>query len=204
MKISGGASLSVIALGSVPDAALQPLRQTGLAVELRSTDAASTMDLATEGRGLNVHIDAAVSDWVLLLRENEAVTASLAAELRAAVDAEKAWGYRLVRQDYYRGRPLAAASATGEIRLFHRRRARFVADAGAREMLVQGTVIRLRHPLCVQRYASVGDHMDQLLARKRRRPLPFHLAAFVAAAPRAALGGGTNAVVFAWVESRFE
>lgn len=201
--MDSGSSLSVILLGRVPDSALQPLRDAGISVEVITSGEPPSLPLATEGRRLNRLVDGAASDWLLVLREREAVSRDLAAAIASVTASTRAWGYRIAVDEIYRGRRLRRRAGVGEIRLFHRRRARFVADPGAREMMVNGSVVRLHETLVSSSYATARQHAAELRATRAARTRLMQTLTFLRAAPAAAAGGGWNAVVYTWVESGF-
>ena len=115
---------------------------------------------------LNRAIDAASNDWIVILREHEAVDELLAAEIVRSMSEARAWGFRIRTLPIYRGRPLRLGAGDGEIRLFHRRHyARFEARREARAMRVQGTVVRLDSPLRAATFNTSADHREHLAAR---------------------------------------
>ena len=88
------------------------------------------------------------SEWVLYLRAGELIPRALAREIAKAVPSEpRAFAYRIRRRLFDRTVPLLVhdpIEREGEIRLLHRRRARFQRDG---RLTLQGTVIRLIEPL---------------------------------------------------------
>jgi hypothetical protein len=106
---------------------------------------------------LNRAIDAASSDWVLVLREREFVDAALAEEIARVMAAADAWGFRIRVVPMYAGKPLRVGGDAGELRLFHRRHLIRRGD-----FAVQGTVIRLQHPLMARTFDSAEEHRAYL------------------------------------------
>lgn len=198
--------LAALLLGPVPDSAMQPLRDEGIDLFTIPVPVPAELPLATGGRQLNRFIDEAQSDWIVVLRGGESVGNALAAEIREAIGSDRAWGYRFLVEELYCGVPLPARErSAGEIRLFHRRRARFVADPGAREMHVQGTVVRLRRPLTFIRYASAEEHAAVLAASGARRNRISHLVRFIREAARSgAIFRSASVLRFLWIETQYE
>jgi hypothetical protein len=158
-------SLGVIAIGAVAIDAFATLEPLFGSVELLEIDVPPCDPLLLHRALIHQAVDASSARWFLILRERESVDAALASELaRAAVDAPRAWGYRLRTQPLYAGEPLLIGDDGGEIRLFHRRHGRFDKDGKEPEMRVQGTVVRLEQPLRAVTFASAGEHRAWLAA----------------------------------------
>ena len=102
---------------------------------------------------LNRAIDASANDWILVIREHEAIDVALAGEVVRALDGA-AWGYRVRTTVLYAGKPLRIGDS-GELRLFHRRHRR-------RDGSVEGPVIRIQTPLRAISFASTADHRAYL------------------------------------------
>jgi hypothetical protein len=186
--------LTLLLLGEVPDTALQPLGKAGVDASIVPTPAPASLTLATSGRELNRFIDDATSDWVMVVRSHEAVESELAVEIVEAIRSDRAWGYRLSVDDYYCGALLARGRSAGEIRLF----------PGAREMLVQGTVVRLRNSLRRENFATRAEHAAFLSARFPRHSFLGRGVGFVSSIfRRGAIFRGWTAIGHAWVESAF-
>lgn len=157
-------SLSVLALGRVGDEAISDLRAVFAAVEQIDLDLSPSATLEDHAATLNRAIDAAGNDWILVLREREEVDGDLAAALLHAVfPSARSWAFRLKRQPWYDGGPLRLGpDDPGEIRLIHRRHCRWGIREGARELKVQGGVVRLGPSLRVVRFGSSRDHAEHL------------------------------------------
>lgn len=91
------------------------------------------------------------SQWLLYIRAGEMLPRPLAREIaRVAVPEPRAFAYRIRRRLFDRTVPLLIddpLEREGEIRLLHRRRARFQRDG---RLTVQGTVVRLIEALHVE------------------------------------------------------
>ena len=65
----------------------------------------------------------------------------------------------------YAGKPLKLRIGDGEVRLFHKRHYMRFANKGEwDELMIQGTIVRLRNPLRAASFASAEEHR-QTLAR---------------------------------------
>ena len=197
--------LTVVAIGSVPEEAIAPLalRVTKLRHATLPLDPAASLE--AHPAETNAAIDAAPSHWVLFLREGETVTDSLAQEIvDSAVEPPVAWGFRIERTVRYRGRPLRIRGARGEIRLIHRRHARFDVRTAGREMKVQGPVIRLREPLIAQTFDSTREHRDWLAQRGIAHSTVRRLLLFCVRAMRTGAWRSSNTLSWLWIESAFD
>ena len=149
--------LSVVTLGHVHVDDLSALTPHFSKVEQLVLDITPREELTEHRAELNRAIDAATGDWILIVREREVVDDALAREIAAATTAAKARGFRIRSIPFYAGKPLRVG-ASAELRLLHRRYyMRF-----AKEMQVQGTVVRLEEPLRSQSFASVEEHRQYL------------------------------------------
>lgn len=187
--------LSVITLGHVHADAIEPLTLHFSRIEQLVTDLPPRTELAEKRAEVNRAIDAASSDWILILREREFVEAPLAQEIAAEIGAANAWGFRVRVVPLYAGRPLRIGKDAGEVRLLHRRH---LLRRG--EVSVQGTVIRLRNALYGQTFATTEEHRAYLEARavphsSLRRALLFL---------RNARTFDTNTLRYLWIESGFD
>lgn len=149
--------LSIVTLGHVHTDALEPLTPHFTRIEQLVTDLPPRVALADKRAELNRAIDAASSDWVLVLREREFVDAALAGEIASGISTADAWGFRIRTVPLYAGRPLKLGSDAGELRLFQRRHLLRRGDVA-----VQGTVIRLRNPLHGRTFDSPEEHRAYL------------------------------------------
>jgi hypothetical protein len=165
--------LSIITLGHVHTDEFEPLTPHFSRIEQLVTDLPPRAILIEKRPELNRAIDAASSDWILLLREREFVDAALAQEIAAEISGapapsparaaeggnapQRAWGFRLRTVPLYAGKPLRIGKDSGEVRLFHRRH---LLRRG--ELTVQGTVIHLRAPLYGHTFESSEEHRAYL------------------------------------------
>lgn len=150
---------------------------------------------------INRAIDAASCDWVVLVREHETVGEALAAEIaESIVSATRAWGFRLRTRPLYRGAPLDLEPAgEGELRLLHRRHARFLPGG---EPKVQGTVIRTREPLDASTFTSEDEHRLWLAERGTRRGMVARAMVFAIDAVRCGpFRAGSNGLHYLWVNA---
>src|SRR5688572_163794 len=113
-------SLSIIALGHVHAEDLAALTPHFTRLEQLVLDIQPREPLAHHRAEFNRALDAASTEWVLIIREREQVSDALAREIAAAVADAKAWGFRISVIPYYAGRPLRIGAAEAEIRLFHK------------------------------------------------------------------------------------
>ena len=117
-------------------------------------------ELAKHRAEFNRALDAASTDWVLIVREREVLDDALAQEILEAMTAAKAWGFRIASIPFYAGQPLRIGRKEGELRLMHRRH---VLRRG--DLLVQGTVVRLTNALRSVTFASYDEHRKHLADR---------------------------------------
>src|SRR5689334_7743925 len=150
--------ISLIAVGHLPADAVTPLVETFERIEVLELDVPPHDDLAAHRAELNRAVDAAGNDWILVVRERESAGAALSAEIAEAVNAAKAWGFRIRTVPLYAGKPLRIGGESGELRLFHRRH--FLRRG---ELGVQGTVVRLENALTAVTFASPAEHRDYLM-----------------------------------------
>lgn len=150
-------TLSVIALGHVHTEAIEPLTSHLTRLEQVVTNLPPQASLVASRAEINRAIDAAANDWILILREREIVDAPLAEEIARSLGAADAWGFRIRVAPIYAGKPLRLGSHAGELRLFHRRHLLRRGD-----LAVQGTVIRLGHPLQALTFDSYQQHRSYL------------------------------------------
>ena len=149
--------LSIVTLGHIHTDAIESLTPHFTRIEQLVTDLPPRVPLAEKRAELNRAIDAASSDWVLILREREFVDAALAGEIAGGIKMADAWGFRIRTVPIYAGRPLKLGSDAGELRLFQRRHLLRRGDVG-----VQGTVIRFRNPLHARTFDSSEEHRAYL------------------------------------------
>ena len=113
----------------------------------------------------NMALDLARHDWVLVLDADERVTAALRAEverLRAA--GFECDGYRIPRVAHYLGRWIRATDwyPDPQLRLFDRRRGRWVGSLIHESVRVPGRVGRLRAELEHIPYFDLADHLRRI------------------------------------------
>lgn len=176
---------------------LAPLTTRFEHIEQLVLDIHPRADLAAHRAELNRALDAASTDWVLIVRERETLDDALAQEIAEAMKAAKAWGFRIRSVPYYGGKPLKIGRDDGELRLLQRRH---VLRRG--ELAVQGTVVRLASALRSVTFASPEEHAKFLAGRAAARSLPMRALAFL----RYLLGTRTldrNTLRYLWVEAGF-
>jgi hypothetical protein len=190
--------LSVVTLGHVHVDDLAALTPHFQKVEQLVLDVAPRDELTQHRAELNRAIDAATGDWILVVREREVIDDALAGEIAAATTAGKARGFRIRSVPFYAGKPLRVG-ASAELRLLHRRYyIRF-----AKEMQVQGTVVRLDEPLRSQSFASVEEHRQYLEKNAVPHSLLRRLLLFAhhVAVTRAL---DANTLRYLWIEAGFD
>lgn len=198
------ATLSVIALGHVHAEDLAALTPHFERIEQLVLDVAPRDPLGRHRAELNRAIDAAGSDWLLIVREREVVDDALGKEIAAAIGAAKAWGFRIRSVPTYAGKPLLLGEAHGEVRLFHKRHyLRFANKGEWEEVAVQGTVIRLAALLRSVTFASYEEHRAELA----RRAAPHSMLRRVLLFVRYLVGTrarDANTLRYLWIEAGFD
>jgi glycosyltransferase involved in cell wall biosynthesis len=113
----------------------------------------------------NFAIDAAQNDWVLAVDADERISPAL----RAEIEAERAHGfrfdaYRLPRVAFYLGRWIRGTDwyPDTQIRLFHRRRARWGGSLIHESVQAQGPVGRLHADMAHYPYRDVSEHVRKI------------------------------------------
>jgi hypothetical protein len=155
--------LAIIALGHVHAENLQPLTTRFTHIEQLVLDIAPRAALPAHRAEFNRAVDAASTDWMLIVRERETIDEALAQEIAEAVGGAKAYGFRIRSVPFYSGKPLLLSRQEGEVRLFHRRHyLRFANKGQWEELLIQGTVVRLANPLRSITFASPEEHRAHL------------------------------------------
>jgi hypothetical protein len=187
--------LSIVTLGHIHTEAIESLTPHCSRIEQLVTDLAPRVSFADKRAELNRAIDAAASDWILVLRERELVDAGLAEEIARKMRAADAWGFRIRVAPIYAGKPLHLGSDAGELRLFHRRHLIRRGDFS-----VQGTVIRLQHPLMARTFDSAEEHRAYL--EKRGVPHSFLRRALLFL--RNARTFDRNTLRYLWIEAGFD
>jgi hypothetical protein len=191
--------LSIIAIGHVHAESLEPLARRYARLEQLVLDLPPRCALTERRAEVNRAVDAASSDWILILREREQVGEALAGEIAAVVhDDPRAWGFRIRTVPLYAGKPLRLGFDEGEVRLFHRRH---LLRRG--EVAVQGTVVRLENALEAITFASTDDHRAYLARdaapHSRLRQTALFLRQFLGARTLDA-----NTLRYLWIEAGFD
>ena len=196
--------LAVITLGHVHNEDLAPLTLNFEHLEQLVLDIPPRDELSRHRAEFNRAVDAASTDWMLVVREREVIDDALAKEIASAMSEAKARGFRIRSVPFYAGKPLRIGSADGEVRLFHRRFYMRFANKGAwDEITVQGSVVRLTNALHSVTFASAEEHRAHLAQRAAphswfRRALLFL---------RYALGARArdrNTLQYLWIEAGFD
>jgi hypothetical protein len=187
--------LSIVTLGHIHTDAIESLTPHCSRIEQLVTDLAPRVSFAEKRAELNRAIDAATSDWILILREREFVDAALAEEIARKIAAADAWGFRIRVTPIYAGKPLRLGSDAGELRLFHRRHLIRRGD-----FAVQGTVIRLQHPLMARTFDSAEEHRAYL----EKRGVPHSSLRRALLFLRNARTFDRNTLRYLWIEAGFD
>jgi hypothetical protein len=187
--------LSIVTLGHVHTEAIESLTPHFSRIEQLVTDLAPRVPFTEKRAELNRAIDAASSDWILILREREAVDPALAEEIARLIKAADAWGFRIRVAPIYAGKPLRLGSDAGELRLFHRRH---LLRRG--ELAVQGTIIRLQHPLLAHTFESVEEHRAYL----EKSGVPHSSLRRALLFLRSARTLDANTLRYLWIEAGFD
>jgi len=190
--------LSIVTLGHVHTEDLTALSPHFTKLEQLVLDVAPRVALADHRAELNRAIDAASDDWILIVREREVVTESLAKEIAGAVGEARVRGFRIRTKPIYAGKPLRIGSDEGELRLFHRR---YFLRRG--DMAVQGTVVRLAQSFEATTFATAQEHRDYLAKSGVPHSGLRHMLLFT----RYALGARTfdaNTLRYLWIEAGFD
>jgi hypothetical protein len=205
LPVSGATlPLSVIALGDVHAENIVALTPLVARIEQLVLDVPPRDPVAKHRAEFNRAVDAATSDWVLIVREREQIDEALAQEIVASATAGKARGFRIRAIPWYAGAPLRLGEDGGELRLFHRRYYLRYADKGEwKEPAVQGSVVRLVNAFRSITFASTEEHRAHLSAKVAphsalRRILLF---ASYAIATRTL---DRNTLRYLWIEAEFD
>lgn len=196
--------LSVVTLGHVHVDDITSLTPHFTKIEQLVLDVAPRDPLSQHRAELNRAIDAASTDWILIVREREVIDGSLAKEIAEAAAAAKARGFRIRSVPFYAGKPLHIGKDPGEVRLFHRRYYMRFADKGEwRELMIQGAVVRLHNILRSVTFESAAAHHEYLAKSGvphsgLRRVLLFTRYAFSSRTLDA------NTLRYLWIEAGFD
>jgi glycosyltransferase involved in cell wall biosynthesis len=147
------------------------------------TDRIFTISWPGFGAAKNYALDQARGDWIFSLDTDERVTEALREEILAAVRTDgKFAGYKVPRKNYFGGRWVKRLGWYPDytLRLFQKGNGRFRERAVHEEVLVNGPVGFLQHPLDHYSYDSVSDYLArqdryarlaaQEMLREGRRP----------------------------------
>lgn len=157
--------LSIVALGHVHAKDLAALTPHFQRIEQLVLEIAPREPLARHRAEFNRALDAATSDWILIVRERETVDDALAAEIVAAAEGAKARGFRIRSVPFYAGEPLRIGEPENDVRLFHRRYyLRFANKGEWDELMIQGAVVRLTSVFRSVTFDSVAAHREHLVA----------------------------------------
>lgn len=190
--------LAVVALGHVHAEDLAALTTRFEHIEQLVLDIPPRDEIGKHRAELNRALDAASTDWVLIVREREVVDDALAQEVAEAMKAARAWGFRIASIPFYAGQPLRIGRGEGELRLIQRRH---VLRRG--DLAVQGTVVRLTHPLRSVTFATYDEHRQHLAERAAPHSSPRRALLFL----RYLLAARTldrNTLRYLWIEAGFD
>jgi hypothetical protein len=190
--------LAVVAFGHVHAEDLAALTTRFEHIEQLVLDVPPRDEIGKHRAELNRALDAASTDWVLIVREREVVDDALAQEIAEAMKAARAWGFRIAAIPVYAGQPLRIGRNEGELRLVQRRH---VLRRG--ELAVQGTVVRLTHSLRSVTFASYDEHRKHLAGRAAPHSMLRRVLLFLrdVLATRA---HDRNTLRYLWIEAGFD
>ncbi|MEA2489326.1 MAG: hypothetical protein QOH21_1118 [Acidobacteriota bacterium] len=195
--------LSIVTLGHVHNEDIEKLTTHFEHLEQLVLDIAPREPLAKHRAELNRAIDAASTDWILIIRERETIDEALAAEIARVMADGKARGFRLRAVPYYAGQPLQLTRDDGEVRLFHRRSYMRYADKGEwEELTIQGTVVRLASALRSVTFATPEEHEQQLARTGTRHSYPRRVLVFLGYALGARVRD-RNTLRYLWIEAAY-
>lgn len=195
--------LAIITLGHVHTEELEPLTKHFEHLEQLVLDIAPRDPLQQHRAELNRAIDAASTDWILILRERETIDSELAQEIARVMGENKARGFRIRSVPAYAGRPLHLTRDDGEVRLFHRRNYMRYANKGEwDELTIQGTVVRLACALRSVTFATVEEHRQHLAAKASARSILSRVVVFLSYA-LGARARDANTLRYLWTEAGF-
>ena len=114
-------------------------------------------------------LDLATGDWVLSIDADERIPPELAAEIRAAIAAPAADGFRIDRRSQFLGRVMRHGGWSPDrvLRLARRDRARFSTDIVHESLIVDGKVADLTAQMDHLSYRGI----DEVLDKQRRYAL---------------------------------
>lgn len=190
--------LAIVTFGHVHSEDLAPLTFRFEHIEQLVLDVPARDELTKHRAELNRAIDAASTDWVLIIRERETVDETLAGEIALAARDAKAWGFRIRSTPIYAGRPLRIGADDGELRLFHRRHLLRRGELG-----VQGTVVRLAAPLRSITFATADEHRAHL-AKNAAPHSALRRALLFARYVIGTRARDANTLRYLWIEAGFD
>jgi len=105
----------------------------------------------------------ATNDWVLCIDADERVTPELADSIRATLQAPALFAYDMPRCNRFMGRWLRHGEGYPDpnLRLFHRRHARWSDDVIHEHVIADGTVGRLRGDLQHESETTLADYLEK-------------------------------------------
>jgi hypothetical protein len=196
--------LSIITLGHVHTEDLVALTTLFEHLEQLVLDVPPRDPIAKHRAEFNRAVDAAGTDWILVVRERETLDDALAKEILDVAKAGNARGFRIRSVPFYAGAPLHVSRDEGEVRLFHRRNYMRYANKGEwDEITVQGSVVRLANAFRSVTFATPEEHRAELAAKAAphsslRRALLFL---------RYVIGTGArdrNTLRYLWIEAGYD
>ena len=196
--------LAVITLGHVHTEDLAPLTLLFEHIEQLVLDIPPRDELSQHRAEFNRAVDAASTDWILIVREREVIDEELAKEIAKAASDVQARGFRIRSVPFYAGKPLRIGRDSGEVRLLHRRYYMRFANKGQwDELMIQGTVVRLVNALRSVTFASADEHRKHLAERAAPHSWLRRVLLFL----RYLLGTRTldgNTLRYLWIEASFD
>ena len=196
--------LSIITLGHVHTEDLEPLTRHFEHLEQLVLEIAPRDPLAKHRAEFNRAVDAAGTDWILIVRERETLDDALAKEILDAAVAAKARGFRIRSVPYYAGKPLLVTRDEGEVRLFHRRNYMRYANKGEwDEVTVQGSVVRLANAFRSVTFATPEEHRQYLAAKAAPHSVLRRLLLFTTYALGTRARDG-NTLRYLWIEAGYD
>ena len=195
--------LSIVTLGHVHNEDIEKLTAHYEHLEQLVLDIAPRDPLAKHRAELNRAIDAASTDWILIIRERETIDEALAAEIAKVMADGKARGFRIRSVPYYAGQPLYLTRDDGEVRLFHRRSyMRYAGKGEWEELTIQGTVVRLASALRSLTFATPEEHRQHLAERGTAHSYPRRVLVFLGYALGARVRDA-NTLRYLWIEAAY-
>ena len=196
--------LAIITLGHVHTEDLVALTPLFEHIEQLVLDIPPRDELSKHRAEFNRAVDAASTDWILIVREREVIGEELAKEIATAANDVQARGFRIRSVPFYAGQPLRVGSASGEVRLLHRRfYMRFANKGQWDELMIQGTVVRLVNALHSVTFATPDEHRAHLAGRAAPHSWLRRVLLFL----RYAIGTRTldrNTLRYLWIEASFD